>query len=162
MDRLDWGERESFTWFYQASSLHPATHLSHLDELDEDFSSELGGGAAENHQLYPLGDAVAQSNGPLHGGVLLHATIHKVILIIRELGKKKLIRTVLQHSWRSEGHATSAELMTRSCWGTEELLSLLFFPADKDGRKDILLILPTACPSTSEAIRHKWMCTHTS
>lgn len=69
------------------------THLSHLDELDEDFCPELRGGAAENHQLYPLGDAVTQGNGPLHGGVLLHAAVHKVILIIGELGKKKSIRT---------------------------------------------------------------------
>lgn len=99
----------------QASSLHPVTHLSHLDELDEDFSSELGGGAAENHQLHPLGDAVAQSNGPLHGGVLLHAAVHKVILIIRELGKKKLITTALLHSWRPEGHAASAKLMASIC-----------------------------------------------
>lgn len=65
------------------------THLSHLDKLDEDFSSELWGGAAEHHQLHPLGDAVAQGNGPLHGRVLLHAAVHQVILIIGELGGKE-------------------------------------------------------------------------
>lgn len=73
----------------QAKSLKPVIHLSHLDELDEDFRSELRGGAAENHQLYPLGDAVAQSNRSLHGGVFLHTAIYKVILIIRELQEKK-------------------------------------------------------------------------
>lgn len=61
-----------------------------MDELDEDLCAQLRGGTAENHQLYPLGDAIAQGDGPLHGGVLLHAAIYKVILIIRELeGKKK-------------------------------------------------------------------------
>lgn len=71
--------------------LSPVTHLSHMDELDEDLCPQLRGGTAENHQLYPLGDAVAQGNGPLHGGVLLHAAIYKVVLIIRELegGKKE-------------------------------------------------------------------------
>lgn len=60
-----------------------------MDELDEDFCPELRGGAAENHQLYPLGDAIAQGNGSFHGGVLLHTAIYKVILIIRELGGGK-------------------------------------------------------------------------
>lgn len=86
--------------------LHLATHLSHVDELDEDLCPELRGGTAENHQLYPLGDAIAQGNGPLHGGVLLHAAIYKVILIIRELEGKK---TTIRYSWSSEGHISSAQ-----------------------------------------------------
>jgi hypothetical protein len=60
-----------------------------MDELDEDLCPELRGGTAENHQLYPLGDAIAQGNGPLHGGVLFYAAIYKVILVIRELDGKK-------------------------------------------------------------------------
>lgn len=60
-----------------------------MDELDEDLCAQLRGGTAEHHQLYPLGDAIAQGDGPLHGGVLLHAAIYEVILIIRELEGKK-------------------------------------------------------------------------
>lgn len=77
-----------------------------MDELDEDLCPELRGGTAENHQLYPLGDAIAQGNGPLHGGVLLHAAIYKVILIIRELEGKK---TTMRYSWSSEGHIKSSQ-----------------------------------------------------
>lgn len=70
------GEERIIYLVAQAKSLNLVTHLSHLDELDEDFGSELWGGAAENHELNPLGDAVTEGNGPLHGGVLLHAAIH--------------------------------------------------------------------------------------
>lgn len=90
IDRLLWEREIGNSPQAQARSLtNPVTHLSHLDELDEDFCPELGGGAAEHHQLYPLGNAVAQGNGSFHGGVLLHTAIYKVILIIRELGGRK-------------------------------------------------------------------------
>lgn len=92
----------------QAKYLKVDTHLSHLNELDEDFSSELRGGAAENHQLYPLGDAVAQGNRPLHGGVLLHTAIYKVILVVGELeGKERTIRTRLWDTTRNKGKSAT-------------------------------------------------------
>lgn len=83
---------EGNTWLWEEGEIHlspghtgSATHLSHLDELDEDFRPELRGGPAEHHQLHPLGDAVAQCDGPLHGGVLLHTAVHHVVLIVGEL-----------------------------------------------------------------------------
>lgn len=88
-DTIPTAAQEGKTWLLEEGEIHlspghtnSATHLSHLDELNEDFSSELRGGAAEHHQLHPLGDAVAQGYGPLHGGVLLHTAVHHVILIV--------------------------------------------------------------------------------
>lgn len=101
------------------------THLSHLDKLDEDFSSELWGGAAEHHQLHPLGDAIAQGNGPLHGGVLLHAAVHQVILIIGELGEKKHIRIAALVLWEIQGACRLCSDGSE-CYGTEELLALSY------------------------------------
>lgn len=103
MDRLGWGKEDNLSHSPGLTS-KSVTHLSHLDELDKDFRSELWGGAAENHQLYPLGDAITQGNGPLHGGVLLHTAIHKVILVIRELGEKKPIRTAALVFWEIEAY----------------------------------------------------------
>lgn len=82
-----------------------------MDELDEDLCPELWGGTAEDHQLYPLGDTIAQGNGPLHGGVLLYAAVYKVILIIRELEGEKKDNIKMQHwySWSSKRHVSSAQ-----------------------------------------------------
>lgn len=151
---------------HRGQILNLVTDLSHLDELDEDFCPELRGGAAENHQLYPLGDAVTQGNGPLHGGILLHTAIHEVILIVGELGKKKPIRTGPLVIWeiREAQHFCSEDssvdamglrtLWPPSCKSSTWLMRMV-------GRKSFLCY-PKHGFSTSKVIRPKWMYPHTS
>lgn len=47
-------------------------HLRHVDELGEDLRSLLGRVSAEDHQLHPLGDAVAHHDGALQSRVVPH------------------------------------------------------------------------------------------
>lgn len=56
-----------------------------MDELGENLGPELSGGPAQHHQLDPLGDAVAQGDGALHGRDVLHAAVANVVLIVCKL-----------------------------------------------------------------------------
>lgn len=60
-------------------------HLSHVDELGEDLRSLLGRVSAEDHQLHPLGDAVAHHNGALQSRVVPHRAMHHVAAVVQEL-----------------------------------------------------------------------------
>lgn len=96
--------------------------------------------------MYPLGDAVTQGDGPLHGGVLLHTAIYEVILIIGELGKKKPIRTgpLVVREIPEARHfcLLVVQLMLRDRGAPGPPLACL--PLDETGGKEIFLILPRA------------------
>lgn len=47
-----------------------ACYLRYIDKLGENLGSELRCRPTEHHELYPLGDTIAQCNGALHRGVL--------------------------------------------------------------------------------------------
>lgn len=57
-----------------------------MDELGEDLRSLLGRVSAEDHQLHPLGDAVAHHDRALQRWVVPHRALHHVAAIVQELG----------------------------------------------------------------------------
>lgn len=66
-------------------------HLSHVDELGEDLRSLLGRVSAEDHQLHPLGDAVAHHNRALQSRVVPHRAMHHVAAVVQELGPSERV-----------------------------------------------------------------------
>lgn len=61
-------------------------NLSHVDELGEDLRSLLGCVSAEDHQLHPLGDAVAHHDGALESRVVPDRALHHIAAVVQELG----------------------------------------------------------------------------
>lgn len=67
------------------SARYWGVYLSHVDELGEDLRSLLGRVSAEDHQLHPLGDAVAHHNRALQSRVVPHRAMHHVAAVVQEL-----------------------------------------------------------------------------
>lgn len=65
------------------------SHLSHVDELSEDLGSLLGRVSAEDHQLHPLGHAVAHHDRALQGRVVPHRAPHHVAAVVQELANQR-------------------------------------------------------------------------
>lgn len=65
-----------------------AQYLCNVDELGENLRSQLSGRPAQHHQLNPLGDSVAQGDGTLHHGDVLHAAASNVILVVYKLTER--------------------------------------------------------------------------
>lgn len=59
-----------------------------MDELGEDLGSLLGCVSAEDHQLDPLGHAVAHHDRPFQGRVFPHRALHDVAAVVQELANQ--------------------------------------------------------------------------
>ena len=65
------------------------SYLGHVDELGEDLGSLLGCVSAEDHQLDPLGDAVAHHDGTFQRRVVPHRAAHHVAVVVQELTNQR-------------------------------------------------------------------------
>lgn len=88
-----------------------------MDELGENLCSELSGGPAQYHQLDPLGDAVAQGDGTLHHGDVLHAAVANVVLIVCKLAwRRGRVKTALSHFPQSSSPVGYSPIFCRRTW----------------------------------------------
>lgn len=61
------------------------TYLRHANKLGENLSSQLSRRPYQDHELYPLGDTITQSDGTFHCGDVLHAAVADVALVVGKL-----------------------------------------------------------------------------
>lgn len=87
-ETADGVEDEKRSWLPQQPDWFVVPHLSHMDELGEDLGPLLGCVSAEDHQLDPLGHAVAHHDRALQGGVFPHRAPHHVAAVVQELANR--------------------------------------------------------------------------